>query len=142
MTTADNLLESVRMQGPLPIAPRLALSNRYHFQALKQNRLVTRYCTQCERYTFPPADRCQFCSQPGTQWRALAPHGVLYSKTKMNILPEAFHPYSPVSVGIVDVNADVRLLAWLLDPDAPLDDAVELVVVRFDDGVLLGARRS
>ena len=32
------------------------------------------------------------------------------------------------------------LFAWLIDPDVSLDDAIELVTLQFDDGVLLGAR--
>ena len=140
MGIATKPMAFVRFNGPLPMAPRLALANRHHFDALAQGRLVTRYCNQCQRYTFPPADRCQFCLATSTQWRDLPPEGVLYSKTRMNILPEAFHPYSPVSVGIIDIGDDVRLLAWLIDPDVSLDDAIELVTLQFDDGVLLGAR--
>ena len=141
MNDMPQLLEEVRMRGNIPLAPRHALSFRHHFEALANNRLITRYCPQCERFSFPPAERCQFCHAQGTQWRDLQPVGTLYTKTTMTVLPEAFHPFSPVTVAVIDLREDVRLLAWLIEPALALDSAVQLVVLRFDDGVLLGARQ-
>lgn len=140
MTTPDALLESVKMAGPVPIAARQALSFRYHFEALEKGRLVSRFCQSCAEYTFPPADYCQHCNEKGTQWRDMSRFGRLYSKTSMSFTPEVFHPYTPVTVGVIDLDANVRLLAWLVEPSLSLDSELELVVIRFDNGVLLGAR--
>ena len=140
MTNERFELVSFMMEGSIPISPREGLSFRYHFKALENGYLVTRFCQRCDKYTFPPSDRCQYCSNKGTVWKDLSRYGHLYSKTSMSFTPEVFHPYSPVSVGIIDLEDEVRLLAWLIDHGLSLDSEVELVCLRFDDGVLLGAR--
>ncbi|MEZ5594855.1 MAG: OB-fold domain-containing protein [Pseudomonadales bacterium] len=134
------VLPVVDMHACMPLLPRQTLATRWHFQALAHNRLVTRYCGHCERHQFPPLDWCPGCGARDSRWRELAGTGTLYASTRMHAVAEAFRPFAPVTVGVVDLVEGVRVLAWLLSPELVPDAPVQLVSLRFDDGNLLGAR--
>ena len=135
-------LERVHIGGPMPLAPRRAISNRYHFEALDEGRLVTRWCGACNAFCFPPLDRCRACGSREVSWREMPGDGTLYASTTLHAVAEGFRPHAPIQVGVIDLHCGVRLLAWLVEAAIPLDTEVRLCALHFDDGTLLGAKEK
>ena len=130
--------------GPRPFPPRVSAFTRPFWTALGEGRLITTCCSTCGRLTFPPKPVCRGCWSEDYEWRDLRPSGVLYSYTRVHVLPGAFVADGLYDFAIVDLADGVRLLCRLLGepskfaPDAP----VEMVVTQYDDGPLFAARPS
>ncbi len=134
------MLERVHIGGPMPLLPRRALANRYHFEALDAGRLETRWCRGCERFSFPPQNRCRHCGGRDVLWREMPAEGVLFAQTTMHAVADGFRAHAPLHIGVIDLSCEVRLLAWLLETPIALDTPVRLCALHFDDGTLIGAK--
>ena len=68
--------------------------------------------------------------------------GTLYARTRIQMVPEAFIEAAPLDVGIIDLDAGLRLLCWLVEKaqTALLDSRVELVALRHANGTAIEAR--
>ncbi|MCZ8322183.1 MAG: OB-fold domain-containing protein [Novosphingobium sp.] len=77
-----------------------------------------------------------------TEWQILSAGGTLYSRTRIHVVPEAFIEAAPLDVGIIDHDAGLRFLCWLVEDaqTAPLDSRLELVALRYANGTVFGAR--
>lgn len=142
MTTADLTLDFVETSLPRPLPPVTSMFSRPFWDGLQQGRLLTTRCDGCKEPSFPPRDYCPRCGSPGHEWIGLGGKGRLYSKTRIHAAGGSFAAMTPYSVGLVDLDDGLRLLARLL-PSAsalPLDSPVVLVVLRHPDGCLIGAR--
>lgn len=128
--------------GTMSKLPRQSQLTRWHWQGLELGLLQTSHCTHCGRISFPPRPDCPDCLSHGWQWQQLEPHGKLYARTRIHVVPEAFIDSAPLDVGIVDLDMGVRLVCWLVDGAERLtpDADVELVTLRFVNGCLIGAR--
>jgi uncharacterized OB-fold protein len=130
--------------GVRPFPPRVSAFTRPFWTALAEGRLITTACRACSRLTFPPKPVCRDCWSDAYDWRELRPAGVLYSYTRMHVVPRAFVADGLCDIGIVDLSDGPRLMCRLLGeparfaPDAP----VEMVVALYDDGPLFAARPS
>jgi uncharacterized OB-fold protein len=60
----------------------------------------------------------------------------------VHVTPGAFRSDAPYAIGIVDLDDGVRLMCRLVGEVGPddVDAGVELIVLRYDDGPLFGAR--
>ena len=65
------------------------------------------------------------------------------ARTRIHVVPEAFIDVGPLDVGVIDLDAGLRLLCWLVEnaQTAPLDSRLELVALRHANGTVIGARR-
>lgn len=128
--------------GTMPKLPRHSRLTRWHWEGLESGLLQTTRCTHCGRISFPPRPDCPDCLAHGWEWQQLEPHGKLYTRTRIHVVPEAYIDSAPLDVGIVDLDMGVRLVCWLVGgaERLPPDAAVELVAVRFANGCLIGAR--
>jgi uncharacterized OB-fold protein len=88
-------------------------------------------CTQCARRFFPRRPVCPACASTSVKDRALAEHGTLYSYAIVHVSSARSTPYT---IGYVDLDQDVRLLADIVVGDGALriDMPVRLHVA--DDG--------
>jgi uncharacterized OB-fold protein len=68
--------------------------------------------------------------------------GTLYSFTRVHVVPGAFSADAPYTIGIVDLDGGPRLMCRLMGPieATDLDRAVQMLVLRYDDGPLFGGR--
>ena len=78
--------------GPCPSTPRRAVSNRYHFEALDEGRLVTRWCGACRSFSFHRSIAAGYAAGVDVVWRELPVDGVLYASTTVHAVAEAFRP--------------------------------------------------
>jgi hypothetical protein len=135
-------LEDVPMHGDRPFAPRISSFTRPFWDALADGRLTTTRCAACGAIGFPPRPVCRACWGRAMRWETLAPHGTLYSFTRVHVVPGAFAADAPYAIGIVDLQSGPRLMCRLVGPVGPdaLDGPVGMVVLRYRDGPLFGAR--
>ena len=122
--------------------PRVTEFTQPFWEALADGRLQTTQCVACGERSFPPKPICPHCWLGDVRWTLIAPDGRLYSWTRIHAGPEMFAAELPYEVGIVDLDAGLRLAVRLVTtpgcefkPDMP----VRLVVLRFQDGPLLAA---
>lgn len=143
MTAA--LLHRVEIDAPRPLPPAaIHGSERFHC-ALAAGRLETTGCLQCGRLAFPPVAVCPVCRGRRFAWSPLAPHGTLFSHTRVHAAPGQFLPIAPYHLALVDLDDGVRLLCLLLpQPGAQpaIGERVHLVVAQWHDGPMLAAMRS
>jgi uncharacterized protein len=136
------MLAQMTMQGNRPFPPRVSAFTRPFWDALSEDRFVTVRCDDCGTRSFPPRHLCRACWSRSLSWIELAPRGVLYSFTRVHVAPARFRNDAPYAIAIVDLADGLRLMCRLLDDVGPadLDAAIEMVVLRYDDGPLFAAR--
>lgn len=123
--------------------PRLSEFTTTFWSALGEGRWVTTRCLNCSRQTFPPRPVCPHCWSPDVEWSDLGTRGTLYSWTRIHAAPAVFAGEAPYAVGIVDLEDGIRLACRLVErEEAPLrvGQPVEMLVLRYRDGPLFGAR--
>jgi len=134
-------LPEFTMNGARPFPPRVSAFTRPFWEALAAGRLITTRCTACGTLSFPPRNLCRECWSRNLEWVPLAPHGRLYSFTRVHVVPGAFSADAPYAIGIVDLADGVRLMCRMMGEvsAADLDGPVRMAVLRYDDGPLFGA---
>jgi len=134
-------LPEFTMTGARPFPPRVSAFTRPFWEALAQGRLITTRCTACGTLSFPPRNLCRECWSRNLEWVPLAPHGRLYSFTRVHVVPGAFSADAPYAIGIVDLADGVRLMCRMMGEvsAAHLDGPAQMAVLRYDDGPLFGA---
>jgi len=142
VSAAPTPLAILRRPGLRPFPPRVSTFTRPFWDGLAEGRLVTTGCARCGRLSFPPRPVCRGCWSDEPEWRELRPHGVLYSYTRVHVVPRAFLADGLYVIGIVDLADGVRLMCRLMGEvsDYAPDMPVEMVVPLYDDGPLFAAR--
>jgi uncharacterized OB-fold protein len=129
------------MTGARPIAPRQSAFSRRFWVALGAGRFETTFCLDCALPAFPPRFFCPHCWSQNIEWRALSGRGRLYSATKVHAAATAFAADAPYDLALVDLEEGVRVAMRLLDAkQTPLDSAIQLVVLAYEDGPLFAAK--
>ena len=134
-------LPEFTMNGARPFPPRVSAFTRPFWEALAAGRLITTRCTACGTLSFPPRNLCRECWSRNLEWVPLAPHGRLYSFTRVHVVPGAFSADAPYAIGIVDLADGVRLMCRMMGEvsAAHLDGPAQMALLRYDDGPLFGA---
>jgi uncharacterized OB-fold protein len=122
--------------------PRVTAFTAAFWEALADGRVITTRCARCQEATFPPKPICPHCLHDQVSWIDVAPNGRLYSWTRVHAGPAVFEEELPYAVGVVDLDAGLRLALRL--HGAPEGDwrcgmPVRLVRLDYRDGPLLGA---
>lgn len=142
MSEIDTALPIIDMTTNRPLAPRISVQTEHFWSALAQGYFEVSQCTACEHLSFPPKGHCPQCGAGQVTWRRLSGQGTLYSKTTQYAGASQFQAELPCTLAIVDTVEGVRILTRLLEttPEPMLDQAVELVILRYLDGPLFAAR--
>ena len=142
MNGDEHHLPILRRKGVRPFPPRVSSFTRPFWEQLGEGRLTSTICNRCSRLTFPPKPVCRGCWSDDIAWRDIAPDDVLYSFTRVHVVPRAFLNDALYEIGIVDLSAGIRLMCRMVGdfdlfvPDMP----VSMVVLMYDDGPLFGAQ--
>lgn len=141
MSSSPQTMQILRRTGRRPFPPRVSAFTRTFWDGLKDGRLKATACGECGRLSFPPRVVCRSCWSQDMQWRELRPNGVLYSFTRVHVVPRAFVDDALYDIGIVDLADGVRLMCRLVGdiarftPNMP----VEMVTLLYEDGPLFAA---
>jgi uncharacterized protein len=89
-------------------------------------------CPSCGRHRWPPRPMCRDCHTAGTEWVAVAGHGVLFSWIDVRH-PTVRGVPPPYTVGLVELPAvGVRMLGQVVDSDPREMDIGMPLIPRFD----------
>ncbi|MDI1339578.1 MAG: Zn-ribbon domain-containing OB-fold protein [Hydrogenophaga sp.] len=137
------LMTALRARASRPYPPTSSEFTARFWQGLSEHQFLATHCDDCGRLSFPPKPFCPHCWSRAARWQALSPRGVVYSATTIHAAPQVFRSESPYQVGIVDLDAGLRIATRLLGTTssaAAIGQPVELVVVEYDDGPLFAAQ--
>jgi uncharacterized OB-fold protein len=137
-------LESIRIARDRAYPPRVSAFTRPFWEGLAQGVWQTSFCGSCRKFTFPPKPICPHCWSDQMIWQPLTPLGTLYAWTRVHAAPRVFQDETPYTLGIIDLDAGVRIAARLIDQDETdpaCEDRVRIVVLAYDDGPLFAAVR-
>ena len=114
--------------------PRPTPDSARFWEACRAHRLELQRCSGCERFWFPPGNRCAHCWGDSWEWRPVSGRGQLFTFTVMR---RAYHPGFaddlPYVVAIVELEEGPRLISNLVDC-APESVRIGMPVsVMFDD---------
>lgn len=136
-------LPIIKQDGNRPYSPRHSLFSSEFWESLAEGVFKTTRCNNCNQFSFPPGQHCSVCWSSSNQWVELSGTGRLYARTTVYAAPDIFKDKIPYSVGIVDLDEGIRVIASLLDENDNImnDDNVELLVLDYSDGPLFAARK-
>lgn len=88
------------------------------WQSLAEGRLALQRCADCHRHRYFPSSVCPNCLSSNYEWSDVSPTGKLYSHTTVYRAPtKAFSDEAPYVVGLVDLDAGVRIMVRLASAD-------------------------
>lgn len=123
--------------------PRVSAFTQPFWEGLRAGRWQSTCCEACGKSTFPPKPVCPHCWSDRMAWKDLAARGTLYSWTRIHSAPKVFVDEAPYAVCVVDLDGGLRIATRLVEKpgkDFQCGMRVELVVLQYQDGPLLGSR--
>jgi uncharacterized OB-fold protein len=78
---------------------------REFYRRLDAGELATTFCAACERFSFPPRERCADCGEE-LAWRPLSARGSIYAFTAQE---RGLRFTAPDVVGIAELDEGVRV---------------------------------
>jgi uncharacterized OB-fold protein len=112
---------------------------REFYRRLDGDELATTFCPVCDRFSFPPRERCTVCGEAVT-WRPLSGRGAVYAFTAQE---RGLRFTAPDVVGIAELEERVRVFGVFDDrlEDLAIGLPVEVHLRRDVPGLtLLGFR--
>jgi uncharacterized OB-fold protein len=93
---------------------------RPYLEGLATGEIRLQYCTDCDRFQFPPRAFCVRCGGGNLDWRPSSGAGVIYAMTVCHRPAlEALADSVPYAVALIDLEEGVRLMARAaVPPDA------------------------
>ena len=107
------------------------------FKNLKEGRLTTTKCKECNELLWPPRVVCPRCLSDKLEWKDVGVEGELYAFTEMKAgAPLGFEEDVPFCIGMVKIGG--LLISARIDDakfeDLKIGDKVELKIVELEDG--------
>ena len=121
--------------------PRLTQFTAPFWRGLNEGKFRTTRCMSCLRLSFPPKPMCPHCWQGDVSWEELSIVGNLYSWTRIHAAPAIFEKDLPYEVGIIDLEAGIRLACPLYGVSVAwrCDMRITLLTLLHTDGPLFAA---
>jgi uncharacterized OB-fold protein len=136
-------LESIPVARTRAYPPRVSAFTQPFWEGLRAGKWQSTCCEACGKSTFPPKPVCPHCWSDRMAWKDLAARGTLYSWTRIHSAPKVFVDEAPYAVCVVDLENGLRIATRLVDlpgKEFQCGMPVELVVLQYEDGPLLGSR--
>ena len=100
------------------------------FVAGDDPRLLASRCKSCERFAFPRAAICPYCSAEGPQDVELSASGRLWAWTSVSSAPAGYRGEVPFGFGVVELPEGLRVLTRLTEADpGKLSEGIEMRLV-------------
>jgi hypothetical protein len=110
--------------------------DRPFYDAANDDRLVLQYCTDCDRFQYPPEPSCFACGEPANlTWRPVSGAGTIYSSGIVHDTPvSSLKPDLPYICAVINLDDApgvnmVSLLPGTPVGDVPIGALVELIFV-------------
>ena len=135
-------LEIIHIDAKRTYPPRVTAFTSTFWQGLSEGLLQSTRCQSCAKLTFPPKPICPHCWGDKVAWETLSQEGTLYSWTRIHAGPAIFEAELPYEVGVVDLDAGIRLACRLHSATATdwrCGMRVRIVTLDYQDGPLFAA---
>lgn len=130
---------------PRRVMPRPTPESQPFWDACARHELVMQRCTSCERFWFPPSNRCQHCWSDGFAWMPVSGRGELFSFTVFHrAYARELAGQLPYVVAVVECEEGPRLITNVVGCELDLVRVgmpVEVVFEEIADGSTLHAFR-
>jgi uncharacterized OB-fold protein len=140
---AGKKLSIVQIDRPLAYPPRITELTKRFWGNLALGVLESTRCQDCQHLTFPPKGFCPKCWSKAVTWEVIAPEGKLYSWTRIHAGPAIFADELPYDVGVVDLDAGIRIACRLWSDEKLTDwqceEVLQIIVMSSPNGVMFAA---
>lgn len=107
-------------ERPAKPLPRPAPESLPFWEGAKRQTLMLPFCRSCQRFWFPPSNRCRRCLSDSFEWRETSGKGRVYSFVVFHrVYHPAFEADIPYVVAVVELDEGPRLLSNIVG--APVD---------------------
>ena len=104
-----------------------------YWSALKENRLILKYCRDCGRHHFYPRALCPHCHSDALEWSDARGTGSIYSFTvARRPAGAAFKADAPYVVAVVELDEGARMMTNIVTDDVNAVRIGQRVAVHFD----------
>ena len=101
--------------------PEITEANAPFWNGLAQGEVRLQKCAACGAHQYPQESFCYACGAQELAWVAVAGEGTVYSYTVVHQLyHEAFKPFLPYTVAIVQMDEGPRMLSAMLGLQRPV----------------------
>ncbi len=123
---------------PRPYPPDIDENSQPFWDALAKGEFLLQCCDACGEWQFPPRPQCPSCLRSELRWQSSDGQGKIYASTRVYAAGGPFACMTPYSVGLIDLDEGVRVLARLLHSASSLPPGsdVQLAVIKHSDGPL------
>jgi len=90
-------------------------------------RLIGSYCNNCKSEFFPPVYFCRRCGSKDIVDKEMPSEGTVITYTILYEGMEGFEDYEPLTLAIVKLDNNVKVLAQIVDNDIKVGDRVRMV---------------
>lgn len=116
---------------PLPVTDP---ESQPYWDALKQHRLLLKWCRDCSRHHFYPRALCPHCHSDALEWKEVTGQGVIYTYTiSRRPAGPAFKGDTPYVVALVELDEGPRMLTNIITEFVDALRIGQRVQVRYDD---------
>ena len=136
-------LEMIPVGRARAYPPRMSAFTQPFWEGLARGQWQSTCCEACGKFTFPPKPVCPHCWSDKMAWKPLTSRGTLYSWTRIHAAPQVFVDEAPYAVCVVDLDIGLRIATRLVEREGKsfqCDMPVEVVVLQYQDGPLIGIR--
>ncbi len=88
---------------------------------LKEGRMMTTRCKECQRITFPPKMDCIICGRSEMEWVKIEEPGKLNTFTTVMYGPAGFEKETPYTLALVEFPMGIRIFGQM-DKKIPPDE--------------------
>jgi uncharacterized OB-fold protein len=116
---------------PLPV---IDPDSKPYWDALRQHRLVLKYCRSCSRDHFYPRELCPYCHSDDLVWKDASGRGEIYSYTiARRPAAPSFADDVPYVIAVISLEEGPRMTANIVGADPDLVRIGQSVRIVFDD---------
>ena len=115
---------SIIYEPPLPLieppTPAVDLDSKFHWDCLREHKLLLQSCSDCGRFRFPPMPSCPYCASPDFKVEEVSGEGKIYSWIVVHrAFAEPFISQVPFTLLTVELKEGCRIVGRFSSSDPP-----------------------
>jgi uncharacterized OB-fold protein len=103
-----------------PPTPAVDLDSKFHWDGLREHKLLLQSCSDCERFRFPPMPSCPYCASRNSKVEEISGEGIIYSWIVVHrAFAEPFISQVPFTLATVEFKVGCRIVGRFSSSDPP-----------------------
>ena len=113
---------TLNFDGFSELFPEITPLNTPYWEGLAAGEVRLQRCQSCAAYQYPPESFCYACGATELVWKPVSGEGTIYSFIVVHqAYHQAFRPFIPYTVVIVQLDEGPRLLGTMLALQTPVE---------------------